>query len=138
MPTGSTRIPGWKPPQGAGVAVADLSGDGRPDVVVLAADRYRVGRSLDANGAISGGWGPWVKVPDWRFGEIADAGIAIAGGDLVVFAIERSRPLPRGPQPRRRRRRHRRLDRVDRDPGLQRRRAATSRWPTSTATGRPS
>jgi hypothetical protein len=91
VPTGSTRIPGWKPPQGAGLAVADLSGDGRPDVVVLAADRYRVGRSLDANGVITGGWGPWMNVPDWRFRETADAGIAIAGGDLVVFAVEEGR-----------------------------------------------
>ena len=83
------RVPGWKPPQGAGVAVADLSGDGRPDVMVLAGDRYRVGRSLDTSGAVSGGWGRWLTVPDWRFGEVADAGIAIAGRDLVVFAIEK-------------------------------------------------
>ena len=89
------RIPGWKPPQGAGVAVADLSGDGRPDVVVLAADRYRVGRSLDAAGAITGGWGPWQQVPGW-FREVADAGIALAGRDLVVFAIEKGARANRG------------------------------------------
>ena len=104
MPTDVTRIPGWKPPQdqGAGVATADLSGDGRPDLVVLAVDgraeqnsgRYRVGRSLDANGAVSGGWGAWMQIPGWRFRSNADAAIALADltgdgrPDLIVFAIE--------------------------------------------------
>jgi Domain of unknown function (DUF1929)/FG-GAP-like repeat len=96
VPTDVTRIPGWKPPQGAGVAVADLNGDGRPDVVVLAADRYRVGRSLDAAGAVGGGWGPWMNVPGWRFGETADAGIALVDRDLVVFAIEKGARSNRG------------------------------------------
>ena len=104
MPTDPTRIPGWKPPQdqGAGVATADLSGDGRPDLVVLAVDgraeqnsgRYRVGRSLDASGAVSGGWGAWQQIPGWRFRSNADAAIALADldgsgqADLIVFAIE--------------------------------------------------
>ena len=96
MPTDVTRIPGWKPPDGAGVAVADLSGDGRPDIVTLAERRYRVGRSLDANGAVGGGWGPWQQIPGWRFRETADAGIALAGSDLVVFAIEKGARSNRG------------------------------------------
>ena len=97
-----------------------------------------MGRSLDTSGAVSGGWGQWMNVPDWRFGEIADAGIAIAGGDLVVFAIEKGA--------------HYRVGRgLDADgavtggwtawkqiPDSSAAAAATSRSPTSTATGRPS
>jgi hypothetical protein len=50
--------------QGAGVAVADLTGNGRPDIVVFTIDNppgvnraiYQVGRDLDANGVATGGW----------------------------------------------------------------------------------
>ena len=88
--------------QGAGIAVADLTGTGNQDVIVLAVDNsegknrgiYRVGRTLDAKGQVTGGWTPWLDVPDWFSFENQGAGIAIgnlSGGnrnDLVVFMID--------------------------------------------------
>src|SRR5450759_735703 len=72
--------------QGAGIAVADVTGNGKPDVVVLLVDNpvgpnqglYRIGRDLDATGAVTGGWGPWQPVPDWFSWENQGAGIAVA------------------------------------------------------------
>src|SRR5664279_5226312 len=88
--------------QGAGIAVADVTGNGRLDVVVLLVDNppvqnqalYRVGADLDATGAVTGGWGPWQPVPDWFSWENQGAGIAVADvtgngkPDVVVFAID--------------------------------------------------
>ena len=84
-----------------GLAVADIDGDGRPDVVVLMVDNpvgqnaglYRVGRSLAADGTV-GSWGPWIEVPDWWGWENQGAGIAVADldgtgqFDLVVFVVD--------------------------------------------------
>jgi hypothetical protein len=72
--------------QGADVAVADLTGSGRPDLVVLAVDdgpqqnrgSYRLGRDLDADGAVTGGWTPWIDIPDWFSWENQGAGVAVA------------------------------------------------------------
>ncbi|HVI70418.1 MAG TPA: hypothetical protein VM656_02905, partial [Pyrinomonadaceae bacterium] len=60
------NVPGWfgSEDQGADVAVADISGNGRPDLVVFHVDNpggenhgyYRVGWNLDANGTVRGGW----------------------------------------------------------------------------------
>ena len=99
-----TAIPDWRQAenQGAGIAVADLDDDGRPDVVVLTVAHadgrttasYRVGRALDPEGAVSGGWTEWSEIPGWRFDANADAGIALADLDgdgrpeLIVFAID--------------------------------------------------
>ncbi len=98
------EIPDWFSfeNQGAGVAVADLDGDGRPELVVFMIDNpegknqgyYRVGRSLDADGAVTGGWGDWTAIPDWFPFENQHGGIAVADLDgdgrpeLIVFMVD--------------------------------------------------
>ncbi|HEY0813067.1 MAG TPA: galactose oxidase-like domain-containing protein [Pseudonocardia sp.] len=88
--------------QGAAVAVADVTGDGRPDLVVLAIDNpvgvnrgvYRIGRDLDPDGQVTGGWTPWVDVPNWFSWDNQGAGVALADldgsgrRDIVVFTID--------------------------------------------------
>lgn len=111
---GWSEIPGWESSneQGANLALADL-GDPRPALVVVRVDhrvpgpnagQYRVGRGLDADGNVTGGWGPWIDVPGWNAD--ADDGVAVAVGDLdgdgrpeiVVFHIENvTKPDPNRP-----------------------------------------
>jgi hypothetical protein len=95
---------------GGGIAVADVTGDGTQDLVVFMIDNpaqqnqglYRIGRSLDVNGNVTGGWTPWVAVPDWFSFENAGGGIAVADvtgdgtQDLVVFMIDNPAQLNRG------------------------------------------
>jgi hypothetical protein len=104
MQRGYAQIPDWFSfdNQGAGVAVADLSGTGQSDLVVFMVDAgpgqnrglYRVGRNLDAAGNPVGGWTPWIDVPDWFSFENQGASIAVADidrdgkQDLVVFMID--------------------------------------------------
>lgn len=105
-------VGGWRPwaavpdwyfweNEGAGVAVADLDDDGTPELVVMAVDNppgqnggyYSVGWRLE-EGQSADGWGPWDEIPDWRFWENQDAGLAIAAlgpkGEqhLVPLAID--------------------------------------------------
>jgi hypothetical protein len=96
-------VPDWRfwENQGAGLAVADLDGDGTPELVVLAVDNPQgqnggytsVGWRL-AGGRPADGWGPWQPVPDWRFWENQDAALAVAPlgphgmPHLVVLAID--------------------------------------------------
>jgi hypothetical protein len=88
--------------QGADIAVADLTGSGRPDLVVVMVDApqgqntayYRIGRDLAPDGTVTGGWEPWVPVPDWPYWENQGAGAAIADLDgdgraeLLVFTVD--------------------------------------------------
>jgi hypothetical protein len=53
---------------------------------------YRIGRDLDADGVVTGGWTEWLDVPDWFSWENSGAGVALVdrGGthDLVVFTVD--------------------------------------------------
>lgn len=104
MPKGYLEIPDWFSfeNQGGNVALADLNGNGQQDLVVLMVDNppgintafLRVGRDLDAQGMPTGGWSPWVAVPDWFSFENQGAGIALGDidqdgkQDLIVFMID--------------------------------------------------
>ena len=88
--------------QGAGIAIADVTGSGKPDVVVLMVDNppglnrglYRIGRDVDVTGNVTAGWAPWIDVPDWFSWENQGAGLALAdlngNGrlDLIAFMID--------------------------------------------------
>jgi hypothetical protein len=104
MANGFLDIPDWFSfeNQGAGVALADLAGNGSRDLVVLMLDSppgqnrglYRVGKDIAADGTVSGGWGPWMEVPDWFPFENQGAGVAVADLDgdgrpeILVFMID--------------------------------------------------
>jgi hypothetical protein len=88
--------------QGAGVAVFDLDKDGQKDLIVFMIDNppgqnqgyYRVGKRMDANGNVTGGWGPWIAIPDWFSWENQYGGIAVADLDgdgnpeLIVAMVD--------------------------------------------------
>ncbi len=87
---------------GVGIAVADVDGDGVPELVVLAVDvlpqqnraRYCVGWRLDDRGRPADGWGPWSEVPDWPFWENQGGAIDLVDIDgdgrpeLAVLAVD--------------------------------------------------
>ncbi len=88
--------------QGAGVALWDLNGNGRLDLVVFMIDApqgknqafYRIGRSLDDNGNVTGGWSEWIGIPDWFPWENQHGAVALSDLDgdgrpeLIVFMID--------------------------------------------------
>ncbi len=97
-------VPGWFgwEDQGAGIAVADINGNGRPDLVVFHLDNpggdnhgyYRIGWNLNLAGDVTGGWGPITAVPGWFGWESQGAGIALTDlngnghQDLLVFHVD--------------------------------------------------
>ena len=104
MPDGYVKVPDWFAfeNQGGNVAAADLSGSGKQDLVLITVENpggqnramYRVGRSLDTQGNATGGWTPWIDVPDWFSFENQGVGAAIADvdrdghPDLIVCMID--------------------------------------------------
>ena len=95
--------------QGAGIAIADLDGNGRPALVVFQVDSpaglnagyYRVGWNLDADGQVTGGWSEWMRA-DWFSWENQGAGIAITdldgnGRPNWWFSRSTTPPMPTRP-----------------------------------------
>jgi Domain of unknown function (DUF1929) len=97
-------IPDWFPHQnqGADVAVADLDNNGSQDLVVFMVDDpggknrglYRIGKALDPEGQVTGGWTQWIDVPDWFSHENQGVGVALADldndgkQDLIVVMVD--------------------------------------------------
>ncbi|MFN9694787.1 MAG: S8 family serine peptidase [Synechococcaceae cyanobacterium] len=97
-------IPGWfgSENQGGGIAIADLNGDGRPELIVFHLDNpagenrgyYRIGWSLNASGDVTGGWSMVRAVPGWFGSENQGGGVAVADidangrRDLIVYHID--------------------------------------------------
>ncbi len=88
--------------QGAAIALADLDGNGRLELIIFAIDspqglnrgNYRIGWNLDAAGKVTGGWSPWIVPPIWFSWENQGAGIAIDDLDqngrpeLIIFQVD--------------------------------------------------
>jgi hypothetical protein len=103
MAHGFMEVPDWFSFENQGVGVAVTAEQGPRNLVVLTVDNpgqaanrgiYRLGRNLQADGKVTGGWTGWIDVPDWFSHENQGADVAVAdlantgGQDLVVFMID--------------------------------------------------
>jgi flagellar basal body rod protein FlgC len=97
-------IPGWfgSENQGGGIAIADLDGDGRPELIVFHVDNpsgvnhgyYRIGWRLNAAGDVTGGWSEVRAIPGWFGSESQGGGVAVKDidgngrKDLIIYQID--------------------------------------------------
>ncbi len=105
-------VPDWfsHQNQGADIALADLLGNGDHDLVVAMIDSppgpnrglFRIGRALTPNGAVTGGWTPWIEIPDWFSWENQGIAVtvtspdAVGRVDLVVLTVDNGPEINRG------------------------------------------
>lgn len=93
-----------KEQQGAGIALFDLDRSEQPSLLVLRVDHaddknrgyYRVGKYLQTDGTMAGGWSDAIRIPDIFGTQCLGASIAVADlnrngrPDLLVFAVIRA------------------------------------------------
>jgi len=97
-------IPGWfgSEDQAGGIAIADLNGDGMPELIVFHIDNpggenrgyYRIGWKLNSAGDVTGGWSAPKPIPGWFGAENQGGGIAVADvnrdgrPELIVYHLD--------------------------------------------------
>jgi hypothetical protein len=102
--TGPIPIPGWfgNDNSGGGIAVKDLTGNGKPDLIIFHIDNpegsnsgyYRIGRDLDRFGNPTAGWTRVIEIAGWFGNDNSGGGIAVADingdgvDDFLVFHID--------------------------------------------------
>jgi hypothetical protein len=87
--------------QEAGIAVSDVDGNGRPEIIIFQIDDppqenagwFRVGWNVGNQGQVEDGWGPWVKFDGWGSWEDQGGGLALSSfgagrPKAVVFHVD--------------------------------------------------